>query len=179
MAWRTTQHPRTGHSVTSKSLLTVAQHRHQRVFSGGVPLWKRPRVPSCPLPRGWLKTHDTGQLFTSRMGSNQRRWSCTNNETLQECVSHIAVSVVSMPNDLPNLPNRQTALCEWRSEAPDRRESGMLQGQCAESGTNNTKYCHRDPVRRPRSGPVEPPDSGTVEQQGPRALNVLNERDPF
>ena len=114
MAWRTTQHPRTRHSVTSK------EPSHCRstpastcALCGCVPLWMRPRVAILSaknlarthlerrartmqdsMPRGWLETHDTRQLFTSRMGGNQRRWSCTNSETLQECACHIAVSVV-------------------------------------------------------------------------------------
>ena len=75
--------------------------------------------------------------------------------------------------NLPNLPNKQTALCEWPSEAPDHRERAgvwrargceLLQGQCAESGTNHPQLAIRA-------------CSGTVEQQGPCALNVLNERD--
>ena len=56
-------------------------------------IWKW-RARTMQDTRGWLETHDTGQLFTSRIGSNQRRWSCTNSETLHECVCHIAVSVV-------------------------------------------------------------------------------------
>ena len=76
--------------------------------------------------------------------------------------------------NLPNLPSKQTALCEWRSEAPDRRDRAgvwraggceLLQGQRAESGTGNSKYRHRDPVRRSRSAPVKPHATGNSRVQ--------------
>ena len=56
-------------------------------------IWKRrARTMQDSMPRGWLETHDTGQLFRAEWAAT-RGWSCTNSETLPECVC-IAVSVV-------------------------------------------------------------------------------------
>ena len=79
---------------------------------------------------------------TSRMGSNQRHWSCTNNETLQKCVCHIAV-LWSMPNESPQLA--QEAHCfvrvALRSPRPPRES---VQWHCGVTGPMRTEHLERE-----------------------------------
>ena len=97
--------------------------------------------------------------------------------------------------NLPNLPNRQTALCEWRPEAPDPRERAVSVGELAgvnccrvnvqnlAQTTPNTvivTLCEGQGQLWSNHPQLEiRACSGTMEQQSPCALNVLNERDAF
>ena len=153
-------------------------------------------MPSCPprtglelirkwrgimqdsMPRGWL-VHDTGLFFTSRMGSNQRRWSCTNSETLQECVCHIAMW--SMPNESAQLAQQADSFVRKALPSPRPPERAGVWGNVQTiPHTVIVTLCEsRGQLRSNYPQLVIRACSGTVEQQGPCALNVLNERDAF
>ena len=53
------------------------------------------------MSRGWLETHDTGQLLTGRMGGNQGVLHQQRN------TPRIRLPQCCVPMNLPNLPSRQ------------------------------------------------------------------------
>ena len=123
------------YSLWLRSTLDAASCCHpvrQELDSSG----KGERTMQDSMPRWWLETHDTGQLFTNRMDGS---------ETPKNASATLLCLLWNMPNESAQLAQKPQTAERERERVRQPGGCELLQGQCAESGTSNSKCRHRDP----------------------------------